>query len=336
MEQPATNAITNVEHKWLSSPATIHKGKIDELRQYIPSFERRTFGPALLPVEQLNDTFDVHSAKGHGFNPLYDVIVRNPLVEGEVELPVGIVSPCYSLIQHLDIFDEVLRAVKTVKVDIKDIEAELLLTGYGERMRLRLKFPNDFGFEVKVGDRLAFTLECYNSIDGSMKFMVLVGWLRLVCSNGMVIQENDSSFRRRHNQYLQMQDIAAVLHEGIATTTRQQAIFKQWMRTKVSEEKLKKWVNQKLANSWGKKAAARAWHITLSGHDVQFADPFQKGAPTEKDVIPTVTVPGSILPGNNVYAVSQSLSWLAKERRDVQEQLEWKQQIPELLAPLCK
>jgi len=329
-------SITKDSTKWLSSPATVIKGKMGDLKQHIPVFERRMFGPALLPVEQLKESFDLNSAKSHGFNPLYDVIVRKPLVEGEVELPVGLVSPYYSLIQHIEIFDEVLRAVNAVNVDIADIDAELLLTGYGERMRLCLKFPNNFGFEVKVGDRLAFTLECYNSIDGSMKFMALVGWLRLVCSNGLVIQERDSYFRRRHNQYLQMQDIATVLHEGIATTTREQAIFKQWMRTKVSEEKLKKWVNKQLADSWGKKAAARAWHITLSGHDVEFADPFQKGAPTEKDVIPTVTVPGAVLPGDNVYAVSQSLSWLAKERRDVQEQLEWKQQIPELIDKLNK
>jgi hypothetical protein len=70
--------------------------------------------------------------------------------------------------------------------------------------------------------------------------------------------------------------------------------------------------------------------------DVELADPFEKGTPTEKTVIKGNRVSGAILPGDNVYAVSQSLSWLAKERRDVQEQLEWKQQIPELLAPLCK
>jgi hypothetical protein len=34
--------------------------------------------------------------------------------------------------------------------------------------------------------------------------------------------------------------------------------------------------------------------------------------------------------------VAQSLAWLAKERRDVQERLEWKQQIPELVRPLLK
>jgi hypothetical protein len=82
------------------------------------------------------------------------------------------------------------------------------------------------------------------------------------------------------------------------------------------------------------KAAVRTWHITKTGHDVKLADPFEKGKATEKTVEPTAVVLGAVIPGDTVYAVSQSLSWLAKERRDVQEQLEWKQQIPELLGPL--
>ena len=36
----------------------------------------------------------------------------------------------------------------------------------------------------------------------------------------------------------------------------------------------------------------------------------------------------------NVFDVSQVLAWLAKERRDLHEQLEWREQIPKLLAPL--
>jgi hypothetical protein len=72
----------------------------------------------------------------------------------------------------------------------------------------------------------------------------------------------------------------------------------------------------------------------LTGHDVKLSDPFEKGKPTEKTVDPTAEVPGAVIPVDSVYAVSQSLAWLAKERRDVQEQLKWKRQIPELLGPL--
>jgi hypothetical protein len=46
------------------------------------------------------------------------------------------------------------------------------------------------------------------------------------------------------------------------------------MKRKVPNEKFAKWTNGHLAKSWGGKAAARTWHITTSGRDVTFADPF--------------------------------------------------------------
>jgi len=106
------------------------------------------------------------------------------------------------------------------------------------------------------------------------------------------------------------------------------------MQKKVTEASLVKWADNYLAKRWGVKAAARTWHITRSGQDVTFSDPFEKGAPTKKTVLMGDKVPGAVLPGYNVYAVSKALSWLAKERKDVQEQLEWKPQILGLVQPL--
>ena len=61
---------------------------------------------------------------------------------------------------------------------------------------------------------------------------------------------------------------------------------------------------------------------------------WEQGLPAEKTVIVGPPVTGAVLPGDNAYAVSQALSWLAKERRDIQEQLEWQRRIPELMRPL--
>ncbi|GAG99015.1 unnamed protein product, partial [marine sediment metagenome] len=36
----------------------------------------------------------------------------------------------------------------------------------------------------------------------------------------------------------------------------------------------------------------------------------------------------------NAFDVSQILAWLAKERKDFQEQLNWRQQIPGLMKKL--
>ena len=45
-------------------------------------------------------------------------------------------------------------------------------------------------------------------------------------------------------------------------------------------------------------------------------------------------VPGAPKACRNLYDASQILAWLAKERRDVQEQLIWREAIHGLLAPL--
>lgn len=78
----------------------------------------------------------------------------------------------------------------------------------------------------------------------------------------------------------------------------------------------------------------RTWHIINSGRDALLVDSFEKKLPTQKTVQFGQQVPGVILPGDNAFAVTQALSWLAKECRDIQAQFEWKQQIPLLVRPL--
>jgi hypothetical protein len=36
----------------------------------------------------------------------------------------------------------------------------------------------------------------------------------------------------------------------------------------------------------------------------------------------------------NLFEASQVIAWLAKERRDLQEQVEWREQIPVLMSAL--
>ena len=53
--------------------------------------------------------------------------------------------------------------------------------------------------------------------------------------------------------------------------------------------------------------------------------------------VPVVTVsPGTNGPADNLFDVSQVLSWLARDRRDVQEQLAWTREIPGLMETLTQ
>jgi hypothetical protein len=335
MELAAGEGVIQSERKWQASPVMCYKGPLDQVRKHIPTFERKTFGPALLPAKDFDVENPFATPYPPGFNRFHDVIVRQPINSQEVEVPVGIVSKQYTLIQHQDLVDTALHAVQKARIDPSEIITQLDLTEYGERMRLGLIFPKKYNMVLPNNDEMGLRLECFNSVDGSMKFMSVIGWLRFVCANGLIIGVADSYYKKRHNRYMELSDIAAILQGGIAATTTEREMILSWQKRKLSEAGFAKWTDSVLAKRWGVKAAVRAWHITRTGHDVAQEDPFEKGRPTEKHVIQIMKVPGAVLPGDNVYALSQSLSWLAKERRDVQEQLEWKQQIPDLLAPLC-
>lgn len=322
--------ITQSNNIWNGSPVTVYEGAMKSLKEYIPLYSRRTFGSEFKPLS--GGPFETPSSVS-GINPFHDVIVRIPINSGEAEIPVGIVSKQYTLIQHHKLFDEAEAAIQWAGVDPSEIKARLEMTAFGERMRIGLLLPEKYNLDLN-GDNMGLRLECFNSVDGSMKFTCVIGWLRFVCSNGLVVGVADTYYKQRHNRFLEMNDISAMLGAGIEATTREKDTYQAWSKKNVTVAKLEQWTNKHLAKRWGVKAAARTWHITRSGRDVAFADPFEKGLATEKSVYLGEAVAGAVQPGNTVYAVAQSLAWLAKERRDIQQQLQMKREIHDLLKPL--
>lgn len=67
---------------------------------------------------------------------------------------------------------------------------------------------------------------------------------------------------------------------------------------------------------------------------MEIAEPYKDKSPTTIAVRLTDKVPGAKKSVANLFDVSQVLAWLARQRRDVQEQLAWREKIPELLKPL--
>ena len=85
------------------------------------------------------------------------------------------------------------------------------------------------------------------------------------------------------------------------------------------------------------KAAARVYHVALDGQDVTLTDPFERAAPSKKTAEPGAFVPGSGIPDGGeltAFGVSQALSWVAGQRTDILEQMNWKDEIPGLMRRL--
>jgi hypothetical protein len=309
-------------HKWFNSPVTFQEGTLADIRAHIPTFERRGFGLTQPGSEQSR------------LNERLDTIVRMPFGEDTAFIPVGVVSKDYVLVPHTAVLDAATQALDAAKIAPAEVKAELKITEYGERMALSLYLPDKFSFDSGDGHPMALRLECLNSVDGSTRFRALMGWFRVVCSNGLIIGVTRSDMRRRHVGDFRLQDIGAVLRSGLQESEKGKTNLERWRKTPIHPPQLAPWMEKTLRKGWGFKAAARAWHIARTGSDAEILGQYQGKTPTTIALRATKPVPGAPKEAHTLYDVSQILAWLAKERRDLQEQLAWREQIPELLKSL--
>lgn len=307
--------------KWFNSSVRFHEGTLTEIRAHIPNFERRPFALPQAGPERSRP------------NERLDTIVRKPFDRDPNFIPVGIVSKEYALVPHTDVLKCCSKALEKANIAVDSVKAELEITNYGERMVLSLYLPDKYSFDPGDGHQLALRLECYNSVDGSTRFHVFMGWFRFVCSNGLIIGVTRSDIRRRHIGTLSLGDLSNVLISGIQESEKEKKNFERWYQKQIKPSELIPWIEKDLRKGWGFKAAARGYHISRTGHDIKVIGPYRDNSPVTIPVCKAERVPGAPRYTRNLYDVSQILAWLAKERRDIQEQLEWREQIPELLKP---
>uniref|UniRef100_A0A7C4VRR5 DUF932 domain-containing protein n=1 Tax=Desulfatirhabdium butyrativorans TaxID=340467 RepID=A0A7C4VRR5_9BACT len=308
--------------KWFNSPVNFHEGTLSDMRCHVPSFERRSFGLA----QPDNDLTRL--------NERLDTIVRLPFGEDNTIIPVGVVSKNYALVQHTHVLDVAMQALDAAKIALDGVKATIAITEYGERMHLSLYLPDKYHFDPGDGFPIALRLECFNSVDGTTRFRALMGWFRFVCSNGLIIGVTRSNVRRRHVGNLSLKDVDEVLRSGLRESETERKNFECWRKARITLDQIATWVNKDLLKGWGFKAAARTFHIACCGYDAKVLGQYKSNTPTAIAMQKTKRVPGAPEQCHNLFDLSQILAWLAQERRDVQEQLEWREKIPELMAPL--
>ncbi len=220
--------------------------------------------------------------------------------------------------QHQKVIEVAERALVEARIHPNEVKVELHITEYGERMALSLYLPKKFAFDPGDGHPMAMRLECFNSVDGSTRFRALMGWYRFVCSNGMIIGVTQTEVRRRHVGDMGLNDIQTVLSTGMQEADTERKNFEKWRHISITPKGIDSWVNKELKNSWGFKAAARLYHIACTGHDAEIVGPYKDNTPTTIPVLLKSEVPGAPSACRNLYDLSQSLAWLAKERRDLQ------------------
>jgi hypothetical protein len=310
--------ILNETGRWRTREVRYCSGPWNRVKQQIPSFNIADFNVEYEGVA----------------NPYLKTIVRQPLSKAERHTPVGIVSNTYTLAQHIEVAEKCLDGIRKSGVDTENLNCELGLTELGEWMNLRFYFPSDFDHDPGDGNKLGLRLECFNSVDGSSRLIVLLGWLRFVCSNGLVIGETKVELKDIHNKYMDLEKIPNIICEGLQFVPSDMKRLDGWQKVEFRPQRFDGWIDGELSKKWGKKAACRTYHICKSGFDVELTDPFAKGDASEKPIKTGTKVPGAARPARSLYDVSQALSWVAKGLNDPEGRRERQVQIPALIGSL--
>lgn len=303
--------------RWRSRKVSYRKLDFSEILSALPEFDLRPFT----------------AGEGEPSNPYLRTVIRLPLERGDRPIPIGVVSHTYSLASHRDVANVCLNGLKDVGINPADLRYEVGLSELGEWMNLRIYFPADFGFVETQGNKLDLRLECFNSVDGWSRLVVLLGWYRLVCSNGMVIGETKIEIKERHGAGLDLWTIRLRLRPALEAVEGDRARMSRWQQEKVRINEIRTWADNEVSARWGKKAAARVFHICNVGQDVEI-DPFARGTATQKRMHYLGPVPGSPQRAKTMYDVSQSLSFVATHRKNVEERVAWQADIPRLLEQL--
>jgi hypothetical protein len=305
------------EASWRSRKVRYYKGDWNSIQTVLPEFY-------LIPFSAGCD---------EPANPFLQTVMRKPLSARERPMPVGTVSQTYTLAPHQLIATLCRKGLIDAGIDPAGVSYEAGLSELDEWMNFRIYLPKSYAFKDAYGKELGLRLECFNSVDGSSRLTIILGWLRFVCSNGLVIGESMIQIKERHNQHLDIDSIPKRIKSVLDTIESDRSRMERWQKEKVAVSSLVAWANGKMSEEWGKKAAARVYHICLCGRDVEIED-FASGSATEKPVRPLAQVPGSPDRATTKYDVSQAMSFVATSRNNAEERVAWQGDIPRLLAVL--
>ena len=245
------------QRHWLGLPVLpVVEGTFDEVLAALPHFGRQPFAIASPNGEEL------------GFNNYLDMVYRLPLRQSKGSVPVGVVSKNYRLLDHHQILEAIRQSMANRGLNLEDVKVWGEWTIHGERAHFSIIFPRDEHFTVGSAenpDEMRFRIEVFNSVDGSCRLVAIAGWLRFVCTNGLIIGTALMQLQQQHRQQLEIEELGKRVGEAIESVKGDKAEFERWKAKEIGKNALIPWIDEDVHSLWGTKAAVRAMGIATSG-----------------------------------------------------------------------
>lgn len=157
------------------------------LESYMFPIERRSI--AVLKPEQ--SIFDVENPTTCTFDKIHEAIIRP-----DTDEIISIVKPSYKIVTNEELIKSLLEDIEQSDIQYKVEDSHSYVEN--NRMRLQLTFPE---YTIQDSDSdLELSLYIHNSYDGSEGVRLLWGFIRWVCTNGMIAGKEINQSYHRHTK----------------------------------------------------------------------------------------------------------------------------------------
>ena len=106
----------------------------------------------------------------------------------------------------------------------------------------------------------------------------MLGWLRLVCMNGLMVGTSRLRQRFIHTEFVEIPDLGLIFREGALAAKAEIGSYSQWLKMQIAENLLIEWIDNTVKEQWGPLAAARAYSICTTDGTASLATHLKSAA----------------------------------------------------------
>jgi len=156
-------------------------------------------------------------------------------IQDEHGVPIAVVGSGYTIVQNNDVYPQIEDAIHSSAIDTRGMIRDIKSSHGGARTIVTYSFP---AHKVDIndrGDNVMLTIKVLNSYDGAWRFMTLVGAVRQICSNGMVIGEYFSEYFQKHTKNIDTDAAVDKLGHALEVFGQNAELWTAYPSTKVSD-----------------------------------------------------------------------------------------------------
>lgn len=161
---------------------------------------------------------------------------KKALINSKTDKVMSIVSDRYKVVTNHEIFDSFCKSIETSGVDAEGARVNVRQTETGGRAMVDFVFPSH---QLQVaGDDSSTALQmcALNSFDGSHRYTVKAGGLRMKCLNGQILGDIVGSYSSTHTASLDVQASADYIVQMITDFNTAGEYWFRMMKTSVTWE----------------------------------------------------------------------------------------------------